>query len=397
LKKEVAELFITIMKYKKILKKRIKFGDLIISNKAKKIINKALDSNFVSGGHLINELEKEWGKLFGYKYNVAVSNGTDANIAACMTLYDFGAKRGDEIIVPALAFAATGNSILAAGFKPVFVDIKRETLNIDPERIEKKINPKTVAIMVVHTMGKPCEMDSIQKIAKKYNLKIIEDCCEAHGAKYKNKFVGQFGDVSTFSYYAAHIISGADGGMCSTNNPKIYNVLASLKNHGRKPGSLYFDHIRQGLNFRVNILPAAIILGDIKNFWKIFNKRKKNINYLLEKTERLRDFAFFNSEEPYEITSPHAFSITLKDQKYNYKKLYDFLQSNSIECKRNFGSMPTQHKAFKFLGHKLGEFPEAEYVGNNGLHLGIHQYLSKGDLDYISDVLYKYFQKFLPL
>ena len=94
---------------------------------------------------------------------------------------------------------------------------------------------------------------------------------------------------------------------------------------------------------------------------------------------------------------PHAFSITLKDQKYNYKKLYDFLQSNSIECKRNFGSMPTQHKAFKFLGHKLGEFPEAEYVGNNGLHLGIHQYLSKGDLDYISDVLYKYFQKFLPL
>lgn len=379
------------------LKRKVKFGDLIISDGAKKLINKALDSNFVSGGQLVEQLEKEWGRLFGYKYNVAMSNGTDADIAACMILYDFGAKRGDEIIVPALAFVAAGNSILAAGFKPVFVDIKRETLNIDPEKIEEKISSKTKAIMVVHTMGKPCEMDAIQKLAKKYHLKIIEDCCEAHGAKYKDNFVGKFGDISAFSYYVAHIISGADGGMCSTNNPKIYNILNSLKNHGRKPGSLYFDHIRHGLNFRVNILPVAIILEQIKSFWKIFNKRKNNLNYLLKKTKKLRNFAFFNSEEPHGITSPHAFSVTLKDPKYNYKKLYKFLQDNSIECKRNFGSMPTQHKAFKFLGHKLGEFPEAEYVGDNGLHLGIHQYLSKEDLDYISDILYKYFQKFTRL
>jgi len=373
--------------------RKIKFGDLIINEKAKNLINKALDSNFVSGGHLIKELEKEWGRLFDYKYNVAVSNGTDADIAACMTLYDFGAKRGDEIIAPALAFVAVGNSILAAGFKPVFVDIKRETLNIDPEKIEEKINSRTIAIMVVHTMGKPSEIDVIQKLAHKYNLKIIEDCCEAHGAKYKNKFVGQFGDVAGFSYYVAHVISGGDGGMCSTNDPKIYDVLRSLKNHGRKPDSLYFDHLRHGLNFRMNILPASIILGGIKNFWEVFNKRKKNLNYLLERTEKLRDFAFFNSEEPYEMTSAHAFSITLKNPKYDYKKLYKFLQDNSIECKRNFASMPTQHKAFEFLEHKLGEFPEAEYVGDNGLHFGIHQYLSKEDLDYVSKVLYEYFHR----
>ncbi len=249
------------------LNRKIKFGDLIIKDGAKKLISKALDSNFVSGGHLVEELEKEWGKLFNYKYNVAMSNGTDADIAACMTLYDFGAKRGDEIIIPALAFVAVGNSVLAAGFKPVFVDIKRKTLNIDPEKIEEKINSRTIAIMAVHTMGKPSEMDVIQKLAHKHNLKIIEDCCEAHGAKYKNKFVGQFGDVATFSYYVAHIVSGGDGGMCSTNDPKIYDVLVSLKNHGRKPDSLYFDHIRHGLNFRMNILPAAITLEGIKNLW----------------------------------------------------------------------------------------------------------------------------------
>ena len=372
-------------------KRKIKFGDLVISEKTKRVVNKALDSNFISGGRLIEELEKEWGKLFGYKYNLAVSNGTDADVAACMVLYDFGAKRGDEIIVPALAFAAVGNSVLAAGFKPVFVDINRETLNIDPGKIEEKITSKTAAIMAVHTMGKPCDMDFIKKLAKKYNLKIIEDCCEAHGAKYKDKLVGQLGDIATFSFYVAHIISGGDGGMCSTNNPKVYNILSSLKNHGRRPNSLYFNHLRRGLNFRLNILPPAVILGEIENFWDIFNKRKDNLNYLLKKTEKLKDFAFFNSEQSYETISPHAFSITLKNPKYDYKKLYRFLQDNSIECKRNFGSMPTQHKAFEFLGHKLGEFPEAEYVGSNGLHFGIHQHLSKEDLDYISQILDKYF------
>lgn len=374
---------------------KYKFGDLVINDKAKKLVKKALDENWVSGGNLIKELEREWGKLFGYKYNVAMSNGTDADIAALLTLYDFGAERGDEIIVPALAFVAVGNSVLASGFKPVFVDIERETLNINPKKIEERITSKTKAIMVVHTMGKPCDMETIQKIAKKHNLKIIEDCCEAHGAKYKNKFVGHFGDVATFSFYVAHVISGGDGGMCSTNNPKIYEILLSLKDHGRKPGSLYFDHIRHGLNFRMNILPSAIVLGEIKNFWKIFNTRKSNLNYLLKKTKKLKAFAFFNAEESYEITSPHAFSITLKNPKYNYKKLYEFLENNSIECKRNFGSMPTQHKAFKFLGHKAGEFKEAEYVGNNGLHFGVHKYLSKRDLDHASDVLHKYFQKYL--
>ena len=374
---------------------KYKFGDLVINDKAKKLVKKSLDENWVSGGNLVKELEREWGKLFGYKYNVAMSNGTDADIAALLTLYDFGAKRGDEIIVPALSFVSVGNSVMASGFKPVFVDIEGKTLNINPKKIEEKITSKTRAIMVVHTMGKPCDMKAIQKIAKKHNLKIIEDCCEAHGARYRNKFVGHFGSVATFSFYVAHVISGGDGGMCSTNSPKIYEVLLSLKEHGRKPGSLYFDHIRHGLNFRMNILPAAIILSELKNFWKTFNKRKNNLNYLLKKTKKLEEFAFFNIEESYETTSPHAFSITLKNPKYNYKKLYEFLENNSIECKRNFGSMPTQHKAFKFLGQKKGEFPEAEYVGNNGLHFGVHQHLSRKDLDHASDVLHKYFHKYL--
>jgi dTDP-4-amino-4,6-dideoxygalactose transaminase len=370
---------------------KIAFGDLIVSEEAKRHVKEVVDSNFISGGPKIKLLEDEWGKLFDYKHSMAMSNGTDADMAACMTLYDKGAKRGDEIIAPALAFASVGNSILAAGFKPVFVDIERKTLNINPDKIEEKINDKTKAIMAVHTMGKPCDMDKITNLAKKHKLRVLEDCCEAHGAKYNDKFIGTFGDAAAFSYYVAHIVSCGDGGMISTNNSEVYESLRSIKYHGREPGSLYFDHIKFGFNFRMNDLTASIGLPEIKNFNEIFDKRKENLYYLLEKTKDLEDLAYFNLEEDHETISPHAFSLTLKDPKHNYKGLYDHLEKNEIQCKRNFGSMPTQHNAFAFMGHKLGEFPEAEYVGNNGLHFGIHQFLEREHLDYTSEVLHKYF------
>ena len=373
---------------------RIEFGDLKIDEEVKRHFDDILRTNWVSGGPKVKELEDRWGDLFGYAHNIAVSNGTDADTAACMVLYDFGAKRGDEIIVPALAFASVGNSVLAAGFKPVFVDIKRETLNINPDRIEEKITPRTRAIMAVHTMGKPCEMDKIMEIAKNNNLKVIEDSCEAHGAKYKNKYIGHFGDISAFSFYVAHVVSCGDGGMVSTNSKEIADIVESLKTHGRKTGEIYFNHVRHASNFRMNALTASVGIPEVKKFWEIFNKRKDNLYYLLEKTRDLQKYAWFNSEEEHEVVSPHAFSVTLKNPKYNMKELYKFLEDNSVKCKRNFGSMPTQHKAFEFLGHRFGEFPEAEYVGDNGLHFGIHQYLSRDDLDYISGLLHEYFTRF---
>lgn len=373
---------------------KIEFGDLRLNELSEQNLKDVLRTNWVSAGPKVKKFEEEWSKLFGYKYSVAMDNGTSADMACCMALYDLGAKRGDEIIAPACAFAAVGNSILAAGFIPVFVDINRETLNIDATKIQEKITDKTRAIMAVHTMGKPCDMDAINDIARKNNLFVIEDSCEAHGARYKGKFIGQHGDMAAFSYYAAHLICCGEGGMVSTNSTKIAGLLESVRSHGRKPNSLYFDHIRFGLNFKMNDLEASIGLSQIQDFWKIFDKRKENLYYLLQKLKDLQKFAFFNLEEEYEVVCPHAFEITLKDPKYNLPALYKFLMDNSINCKRTFGSMPTQHKAFEFLGYKLGDFPEAEYVGDNGLHFGIHQYLSKEDLDYVSDKLHEYFKQF---
>jgi dTDP-4-amino-4,6-dideoxygalactose transaminase len=368
------------------------FGDLRIGDIAKHYTQRALNENWVSEGENVKEFEQRFASKFGYRYAIATSSGTDADMVSCASLYDFGAKRGDEIIVPALTFVASANSILAAGFVPKFVDIELETLNIDPNRIEEAITDRTRAIMVVHLMGKPCDMDSVLEIAKAHNLKIIEDACEAHGASYKDRFVGSIGDMGTFSFYAAHVVVAGEGGMIVTDNDEIASVVRSVKSHGRPSGSIYFDFQRIGFNSRMNELTAAIGLEGMENFDDNFNKRKNNLYKLLELTQELSDYFYFTNERGFEKISPHAFPLVLKDEKYDYAKLYRYLESKGIQCKTLFGSLPTQHQAFKFLNHKYGQFPAAEYVGVNGLHFGIHQYLSDDDLLYISDVLKAYFK-----
>jgi len=368
------------------------FGDLKIGNIARKYVQAALDRNWISEGENVKEFEQKFADKFGYKHAVAASSGTDADIISCATLYDFGAKRGDEVIVPALSFVATANSILAAGFIPKFVDIRVDTLNIDPQKIEEGVTNKTRAIMVAHTMGKPCEMDTVLKIAKAHNLKVIEDACEAHGAIYRGKVVGSIGDMGTFSFYAAHVVVSGEGGMVVTDSDEIARVVRSVKSHGRPFGSIYFDFQRLGFNSRMNELTAAVGLEGMEYFNETFNKRKKTSYKLLELIEDLSDYLYFFKEESYEKVSPHAFPLVLRDKKYDRDRLYQYLESKGIQCKTLFGSLPTQHQAFKFLNHEYGQFPAAEYAGENGLHFGIHQYLNDDDLFYISDTLKAYFK-----
>jgi dTDP-4-amino-4,6-dideoxygalactose transaminase len=371
---------------------RINFGDLVIGDTARKYLQRSLDKNWASEGDNVREFEEKFARQFGYKHAVAVSSGTDAGIVSCASLYDFGAERGDEIIVPALTFVASANSILAAGFVPKFVDIEVETLNINPSKIEEAITNKTRAIMAVHLMGKPCEMDSILKIAQAHNLKVIEDACEAHGAAYKGRFIGTIGDMGTFSFYAAHVICSGEGGMIVTDNDGIDNVARSVRSHGRPTGSIYFDFQRFGFNSRMNDLEAALGLEGIEHFDEIFSKRKNNLYKVLALTEELADYCYFLKEEDYEKVSPHAFPLVLRDNKHDCQKLYKYLESKGIQCKTLFGSLPTQHRVFKFLDYKYGQFPAAEYVGENGLHFGIHQYLDDDDLLYASDTLKSYFR-----
>ena len=363
--------------------KRIEFGELVIGDVARKNLMHVCDTNWASGGPKVKQLEKEWSEIFGYKRSVAMSSGTDGVINACLALYDIAdAKRGDEVIVPALSFIATSNAVRAAGLTPVFVDVKKETLNIDETKIEEAITSKTVAIMPVHTMGRPAEMDVICDLAKEYNLIVIEDACEAHGATYKQKYIGHWGDMSVYSYYIAHLVCCGEGGMVSVNDDHLADVLASCRSHGRPFNSIYFDHQRVGYNSKMNDLEASIGLEAVGVFWDTFNTRHATMKRMRAAAEGYEDVAYFSEEDVNNKNCPHGFSITCKEAG-KIKLVEEVFDKYNIHHKRNFGCIPTQHRAFADMGYSLGDFPEAEWIGDNGIHIGCHQHLSEEDIQRI--------------
>jgi dTDP-4-amino-4,6-dideoxygalactose transaminase len=370
------------------VKYKVPFGTVSITPQARKLIDKALDTKMVTRGAYVEEFEQNFAKLFGVKQGVAMSSGTDADALALAVLYDYGAKRGDEIIIPALSFIATGNAVFQAGFTPVFVDVKRETLNIDVDQIERAITPRTRGIMPVHLMGKPADMDPILAIARKHNLYVIEDAAEAHGAEYKGRLIGSLGHMAAFSLYAAHIVTTVEGGITITNDPRMADILRSLRNHGIVNK---FEFKRIGFSAKMNELEAAVGLGNIKIFDKILGKRRRNLLYLIKKFQKFDPYFITIKEDAHEKIGPHAYSIILReDLPFSKDEIVEHLDKAGIDSRNLFYSMPTQCPSYQFLGHKPGDFPEAEYCGDNGFHVGIHQDIELSQLDYVVEVVEKF-------
>ena len=365
-------------------KYKVPFGTVSVTKEARQLIDQALDSNWLTRGKFVQEFEEKFAALFGVKHGVAVSSGTDADALACAVLYDHGAKRGDEIIIPALTFVATGNAVLQAGFTPVFVDVRRETLNIDPEKIEAAITPKTRAIMPVHLMGKPADMDTILRIARKRKLHVIEDAAEAHGAEYKGKKIGAIGDMAAFSLYAAHIITTIEGGIVITNDAATAEALRSLRNHGIVGK---FEFRRIGFSAKMHELEAAVGLGNIKIFSQILEKRRRNLLYLIDKFKKFEKYFITIQEESHEKIGPHAFSIIVREKmSFTKDEFVAYLDKAGVDSRNLFYSIPTQCPSYAFLGKEIGDFPEAEYCSNNGTHIGIHQDIELRQLDYVAQV-----------
>ncbi len=383
----------------------IPFGTITVTEKAIQLVNQALQTKRLSSGRFVREFEEKFANLIGVKEAVALSSGTDADALALAVLYDFGASRGDEIIVPALSFVATGNSVLQAGFTPSFVDVEMETLNINPDLIESVVSEKTKAIMPVHLMGKPACMDKINEIARKYNLVVIEDAAEAHGSELNGKKIGSIGDMAAFSLYLAHMVTTVEGGIVTTNNPEYAEILRSLRSHGRackcrvctmNTKSAYcskrfndeydtdrrFVFERMGFSTKMNEMEAAVGLGSIDVFDEIMNKRRENFIYMSESLKEFDDGFHFLKEEQDEIIGPHAFPMILKENlDFTRDEFVKYLEENGVDSRNLFFSMPTQCQGFNFLNYRLGEFPISEYIGKHGLHIGIHQDIGKKEID----------------
>jgi dTDP-4-amino-4,6-dideoxygalactose transaminase len=395
---------------------RIPFGTITITDKSKTLIKEILESKRLSNGRYVREFEKRFAQLIGVENAVAVSSGTDALVLALATLYeDKKIKRNDEIIVPALSFVATGNAVLHAGFIPVFVDIDKKTLNIDVEKIEERITEKTRAIIAVHLMGKPADMNSINKLATKYNLIVIEDAAEAYGAKYHDRNIGTFGETAAFSLYIAHIITTIEGGIVLTKNERTAEILRSLRSHGRACKcqtcilnvasqscnkrflhgiDIRFITERVGFSSKMNELEAAIGLGNLDLYDKILIKRRENLKFLLDGIKIFDDYLYSIEEESYEKIGPHALPIILRENiHFSRDDLVKYLNYNEIDTRNLFSSIPTQCGGYEFLGYHLGDFKNAEYIGDNAIHIGVHQDLNISDCEYILETLKNFLKK----
>ena len=390
------------------LKKQIGVGGFAFGESEKKYLSEVIESNRLSYGPYTQRFESLFAEEHDCKYGVFCNSGTSAlhvSLAALKEKYNW--KDGDEVIVPAITFIATSNVVIHNKLKPVFVDVDKETYNINPHLIEEKITKNTRAIIPVHLFGLPAEMEPILEIANRYGLKIVEDSCETMFANYKGKRVGSFGDIGCFSTYIAHFLVTGVGGICTTNDPELTVMLKSLMNHGRD--SIYvamdddkkdgdelfriverrFKFIRLGHSFRATELEAAIGLGQLDHKDEIIAKRRSNANYLTNGLKDLREFLQLPRIPKDRDHNFMMYPIVLKQG--NKKDLMFFLEENLIET-RDMMPLLNQPVYRELFGNIEDKYPVAKRINNNGFYIGCHQYLKKHELDYMIKKFYGFFK-----
>ena len=350
-----------------------------ISGNEKKYLNKCIDTNWISSqGNFVEKFENSLAKYHSVKYCIATSNCTTALHLAIKSL---NIKEGDEVICPALTFIAPANMIVLSGAKLVLVDIDKETLTIDPDKIEKKITKKTKAIMVVHQFGHSAHMKEIQKLARKFNLKIIEDNAESLGGKYKKKLLGTIGDVATLSFFANKIITSGEGGAILTNNKKIAEKAMLLRDHGMSKKKKYF-HVDLGYNYRMTNMQAAIGLAQLENLNKILKKRLKQMKLYYQVLSQSSNIKLRNYKE---WTTPVHWLLTLRLINKSTKDTIKFMQKNGVECREMINPVYDALHFRKKFNNKSYEV--SQNVSKNYFHLPSSTGLTDKEIIYISKLL----------
>ncbi len=362
---------------------RIKFLDLELQYKKNKkeidlaIYNTIKKSSFI-GGSIKEKFESNFAKFINSKYCLGVANGTDALEIAIESL---NLKKNSEIIVPSNSWISSSEAVTRNNLKVVFCDIDKETYTIDTEKLEKVINKNTSAIIAVHLFGHPCEMNKLIKISRKYSLKIIEDCAQAHGAKYNKIHVGNFGDIATFSFYPGKNLGAyGDAGAITTNNYKLYLRCKKIANHG---GLKKNEHEIEGRNSRLDSLQSAIISVKLKSLRKVISKRnlnakiyfnnlKKNKKVILPKISNNITHAF------------HLFVIRLDRR----NELIRAFKINNIEFGIHYPKALYKLKAYKYLKQDTRNFYSGK-IDSKIISLPIHEYLTKNQILKICKIINK--------
>lgn len=328
-------------------------------NELKYLTDAFLSTWISSTGKYIGIFEENFAKFCDCKYGIATSNGTTALHLALISL---GIGIGDEVIVPDLTFAATINSVIYTGATPVIVDIEKDSWCIDPFEIEKAITSKTKAIIPVHLYGQPCDMDKIMTLAKKYNLCVIEDCAEAHGAKFKGEIVGSFGDIGCFSFYGNKVITTGEGGMCVTNSKEVCEKIKVLRDHGMNKSRRYWHDVI-GYNYRMTNLQAAIGVAQLERIDEILLERKNLENEYRERLQELHNITFQNNNllNREKITWLVSILITDGSKEYYVNKLNEL----GIDIRRFLCSLSEMDLYKKYLFSNSN----SRKISNSGINL----------------------------
>lgn len=356
-----------------------------------KYVTEAVSTGWISSsGKYVNEFEKQFAEYCGCQYGIACCNGT---IALHLALIGLGIGKGDEVILPTFTMIASAFAVCYTGAKPVFVDADKETWNIDVKKIEEKITPRTKAIMPVHIYGKMCDMDAIKALADKYNLFILEDAAEAHGAMYHGKKSGSFSDMAAFSFFANKNITTGEGGMVVTNNKEVYDRARYFKNVCFPlDGPRNYQHEDIGYNYRMSNVVAAIGLAQVEKaddykamrihnheLYKNYLSDVPGIIFQSDPAEECEDVCWMNT-------------IVIDPAKYGHTKdeLIVHLKENEIDTRLLFTGMHKQKAMLDYGCDCSGEYPVCEWLTKNGFYLPSGSNLTEEQIKFICGVIKEY-------
>ncbi|QAV33768.1 DegT/DnrJ/EryC1/StrS family aminotransferase [Fervidobacterium changbaicum] len=371
-------------------------------NEELEAINRVIRSRRFTMGPEVEAFESEFARKFGVKHAVMVNSGSSANLIAIAALiYSGRLNRGDEVIVPAVSWSTTYFPLQQYGLKVKFVDIDRNTLNIDLEEVKDAITEKTKAIFAVNLLGNPNEFDKLLKLCKENDIILLEDNCEAMGAVYKGRYTGTIGFIGTFSMFYSHHISTMEGGVAVTNDEELYHYMLAIRAHGwtrnlPKNSAIYrksdnefyesFNFIVPGYNLRPLEIEAAIGREQLKKLDRFIEQRRRNAEYFKGRMKELKGFSI---QQEVEKSSWFGFAIILdRENKGKRDSIVKFLQENQIEVRPIVAGNFTRNAAIRYFDYEIhSELINADYIHENGFFVGNHSRDLTKEIDMLVEVL----------
>jgi perosamine synthetase len=353
-----------------------------LTQREKDLVLEVLESGQLGLGPKMHEFEQRMAAFAGTKYAVSCNSGTSA---LHMLVHAMGIQDGDEVITTPFSFVASSNCILFERAKPVFVDIDEATYNLDVTQIESKIAERTKAILPVHVFGQPANMDEIMRLANKYNLRVIEDSCEAIGAKWNGHMAGTLGDAGVFAFYPNKQMTTGEGGIIVTDDEELATLCQSLRNQGRGESGLWLSHVRLGWNYRMDELSAALGIAQLERIERILARRSEIAERYTEKFRNVSAVTLQTIDARAEM-SWFVFVIRF-DEPYVRDHIMERLTARGIGCRPYFTPIHLQPFYVEQFGFQPGDFPVTERVAEGTLAIPFFNELTDAQMDAVVEAV----------